>query len=154
MLSEISMHPTRLTFETVPFIRFDLSVDVFAIIDLDPMPVLLLGISRPFKDFLRSYLGTEVKNTSSLSLSCGRFKIFKQTRKAALQSPNEFFLFTATSPLGMEMNNYFFRNLNGSRLSVLFTESGLTGMLRAKDLENIKKITPFLGAFVESYCGQ
>lgn len=48
----------------------------------------------------------------------------------------------------------YFQNPNGSRLSGLFTESGVAGMLQAEKSENIDKTLPFPGALVVFNCKQ
>ena len=152
-LATLSMHPILPVFADFPFVGIHESVDIYSIFDYDPMHVLSLGISRLLKECLWELLDDSNRKTSALRTSNGSKKTYKAAKRFVLQSMNHFLLETIESSPGFQMRVNLNKEKGIGRLNGLFLENGLAGLLQASDFDRIDKVSPFLGAMADSFCG-
>ena len=67
---------------------------------------------------------------------------------------NNFLREVETSSPGYDLHVDFSKGFTGERLSDLFMDDGLIGMLEAADIKTVDMLSPFLGALIDTYCGE
>lgn len=116
------------------------------------MDVLSLGISRILKSAYEVISATRIEKSPLYVVAA--LKALSELENRYF-TPSIYFFSPLPVHLEWEWTSILPENPTAIyRLSELSTESGLTGMLQAKDFESIDKISPLLGALFDSYCAQ
>lgn len=93
------------------------------------------------------------RKTTALRTSNGSKKTYRVAMRFILQSLNQILLNTIKSSPGIQMSVNLNKEKGMGRLNELFLETGLAALLQGFDFERIEKVSPFLGAMADSFCG-
>ncbi|NJK52916.1 MAG: hypothetical protein HC936_08975 [Leptolyngbyaceae cyanobacterium SU_3_3] len=150
---EESMLPLLPVLSDFPFVGTQPTLDIYSIFRYEPMHCLSLGVGRTLKECIVHMLGDEQRVSSDMRCQNGTMKSFKSIKRTVLSTLNAFLERCSSEAPGYGLKVDFSKPGNSSRLTGLFNENGLHGMLEASDYDAVDNVSPFLGAIVDSLCG-
>lgn len=133
------------------FLKIHPSVDIYAKFRFVPMPCLSLGVCRMWKECVVLMLRDDSRLNSVRCVS-GNVRPLKYINRTVLSILNTFLKRCLKRSPGYSLKENFSKSGSRQRLTRLFNEGGLHGMLEASDFYAIENATLFLGAFVNSLC--
>jgi len=132
-----------------PFVGICPCVDSFAIFRLEPMHPFSLGISKLIKHCAYNMLLDESRKSSSM-LTAREAEPFAVVRRKILFCLNKFLREVEKGSAGMGLQVDFSKGECGGRLSGIFMETGILGMLETKDYNALDTVSPFIGYIIEA----
>lgn len=135
------------------FLMIHCSFDMYYLFRFGPMHVLFLEISELLKECPLTMLRDAELATSAMKIKYGFREAFKSIKRSFLQYLDGFlrkvFCVSPTYELGFTFAHQNLVCLNTKR----FCDQGPTKMLEARQMDDIDKVSPFLGAIVDASCG-
>lgn len=113
------------------------------------MHTLSFGISKHLKQCLSNYLSNGERRLKSISYTSGAEKPFHSIRRLVLGQNRCFLREPELIFPGFGLKSDFLKEVSGDRLSGVYNETGLLGMLKSADFEFIDLISSFIGAIVD-----
>lgn len=152
VLAQRSMLPIPPILHTFPHIGLHPCVDIYRVFRCEPMHVFSLGLSPLLKECMCSMLKDENRVTKAMMTTSGGFKSFRAVRKPILREANLFLSSAQSSSPGYGLRTDFSKGDRVDKLDGFFTETGLIGMIEARDHDCIDMVMPFIAGMVDRCC--
>ena len=153
-LKDLSMNEIPPVLFDFPFRELHPCLDTYAIFTVEPMHVLWIGLARTLKECIVNKLCDTLKKSSSICTTKGESRTYSSIKKSVLRMLNDFLAKVQKMSVGYGIVVDFSKGKHEGRLSGLFSDNGLIGMLEASDYKDIENVSPFLGAIVDRCCGE
>lgn len=152
-LKQFSMLSIPPVLSAFPMIGVHPCVDIYDIFRFEPMHNLSLGVSKMLKDCATIMLRDENRTSPAMITSSGAPRTFKHIRRSVLHALNDFLCDVEKRSPGYGIHCDYSKGECGGRLNGFFTETGIVGMLEAKEYDSVDMVSPFLGAIIDACCG-
>ncbi|MEM9680054.1 MAG: hypothetical protein AAF901_06990 [Bacteroidota bacterium] len=154
VMDDESMVPVRPALSDFPFVGITPVLDIYNIYSVEPMHLFHLGISKMLKICATDRLKSLALETYNMTKNRGYSIPFQSIRTVVIKQLNYFIEEVCNNADTMRIEGNFRRDDGKSGLNGLFKDEGLVGMIEAKAMKNIDKVSPFLGAIIDRCCNE
>lgn len=142
------MLPIAPILSTSPFDGVNTSVGLNAIFCFELLHALSLKISKMSKKCLQLYLLYPSKSTSAIKYKSAQSKAYNRFLKSVWKLMNKFLKQAEARMRGASQGMDNSKAKNGGRITGLFRNTGVIGMLEGKDYKIPDLVSPFLDQIV------